>query len=191
VEIVRDFALGAPPDEAYALLLDLERVTPCLPGARLGGERPDGGRDVSVAVKLGPMRFTYDGSVRIVERDDAARRAVMEGAAREAHGQGNATARIAMTVTPEGPGSAVRAVADLELSGRAAQMGRGVVDDVAGRMIGEMTACLEARLGPPAGAAASAGAPAGEAAPIRGGALFAGVLWARIKALFRRRRTEA
>jgi uncharacterized protein len=188
VEIAREFTLGSPPDEAYALLLDLERVAPCLPGARLGGEREDGGRDVTVAVRLGPMRLTYDGSVRIAERDPDERRAVMVGSARETRGQGNARATIAMTVSPDGAGSAVRTVAQVELTGRAAQMGRGVVEEVAGRMISDMAACLEARLAPSAGAAE---APPEPAAPIRGGALFAKALWARITAPFRRRRTEA
>jgi uncharacterized protein len=158
VRIDSEFAMGAAPEAAYPLLLDLERVAPCMPGAELGQEREDGSREVRVTVRLGPMRFTYDGTVRVAERDDDARRAVLQGAAKETRGQGGARATIAMTVAPDGSGSAVATVADVELSGRAAQMGRGVVEDVARRMIADMVACLESRFG--ASAPPSDGAPA-------------------------------
>jgi uncharacterized protein len=202
VRIESEFQMGAAPDEAYPVLLDLERVAPCMPGATLGAEREDGSREVRVNVRLGPMRFTYDGTVRIVERDDAARRAVLEGDARESKGQGGARATIAMTVSENGAGSRVATVADMELSGRAAQMGRGVVEDVARRMIADMAACLEQRLSaaPPAAEAAAAepepptGAgrattapPPPEPAPVRAGSLVVRALWDRIRALFGRR----
>lgn len=200
MRIESEFHMGAAPDEAYPVLLDLERVAPCMPGATLGAEREDGSREVRVTVRLGPMKFTYDGTVRIVERDDAARRAVLEGDARESKGQGGAKATIAMTVSENGSGARVATVADMELSGRAAQMGRGVVEDVAKRMIADMAACLEQRLsaGPPAAEAAAepetaagtgepTAAPPPEAAPVRAGSLVVRALWDRIRALFGRR----
>jgi uncharacterized protein len=204
VRIESEFRMGAAPEEAYPLLLDLERVAPCMPGATLGAERDDGSREVRVNVRLGPMKFTYDGTVRIVERDDAARRAVLEGDARESKGQGGAKATIAMTVNENGSGSRVETVADMQLSGRAAQMGRGVVEDVAKRMIADMAACLEQRLSaPPPAAEADAPrseAPAGDgeataapspppqsAAPVKAGSLVVRALWDRIRALFGRR----
>ena len=164
MQITNEFSIGLPPDKAYALLLDLEQVTPCLPGAELGEEREGGSRAVTVTVKLGPMRFVYDGSVQITEQDEAAKRAVMIGTARETRGQGSAKAAIAMTVSGDGGGSTVSAVADVELTGRAAQMGRGVVEDVAKKMIADMARCLELRFAQPETPETPA-APAPEAGP--------------------------
>jgi carbon monoxide dehydrogenase subunit G len=194
MQITNEFTIGIPPEQAYPLLLDLEQVTPCLPGAELGAEKDDGSRAVKVTVKLGPMRFVYEGSVRIAEHDDEARRAVLVGQAREARGQGSAQATIAMTVEGGGAGCKVDTVADVELTGRAAQMGRGVVEDVAKKMIADFANCLEARFSGPAVAATAEAAVAPEptaappAAPaeLKAGSLFWTVLVGRIKALFRR-----
>jgi carbon monoxide dehydrogenase subunit G len=204
MEIPSEFELALPPDEAYALLLDLEQVAPCMPGATLGGEREDGARDLNVTVRLGPMKFVYGGTVRIAERHDAERRAVLVGAAQESRGQGSASARITMTVSPADGGSRVESVAELDLTGRAAQTGRGIVEDVSRRMVKQMAACLAAKTAaapePPAAAIASpppGGEPPAPAAPprpaappepqsIRAGSLLFSVLWDRIRRLFRR-----
>jgi len=121
MQITNEFSIGLPPDRAYALLLDLEQVTPCMPGAELGEPREDGSYSVKVTVKLGPMRFVYDGTVAITEKDDAARRAVMVGQARESRGQGSAKATIAMTVSRDGDASTVSAVAHLDAMGSSAE----------------------------------------------------------------------
>jgi uncharacterized protein len=194
VQITNEFSIALQPDQAYELLLDLEQVTPCLPGAELGGRKDDGSYAVKVTIKLGPMRFVYDGTVTIAERDAAARRAVMVGAARETRGQGSAKATISMTVAGSGSASKVEVVADVELTGRAAQMGRGIVEDVAKRMIADMAACLEQRFAAPAASAAEAPPPPGEATsspeakPIRAGSLVFSVLLGKLRALFTRRR---
>lgn len=191
MQITNEFSIALSPDQAYALLLDLEQVTPCMPGAELGEAREDGSYAVKVTVKLGPMRFVYEGSVQIAEQDPAARRAVLVGQARETRGQGSAKATIAMTVSGDSAPSQVSAVADVELTGRAAQMGRGVVEDVAKKMIADMAACLERRFAPPETRSEEASpppaAPAPEPTPIRAGSIFWTVLLGRIKALFRRR----
>jgi carbon monoxide dehydrogenase subunit G len=150
VEITNDFTISLPPQQAYELLVDLERVAPCMPGAELGDELPDGSRAVKVRVKLGPMKFTYDGSVRIAERDEAAQKAVLVGTAKEARGQGDANATITMQVTPDDGGSHVATHAQVDLSGRAAQMGHGVVQAVSKQLMGQMTATLEQRFAQPA-----------------------------------------
>lgn len=137
------FSISRPPAETYAKLLQLEEVTPCFPGAQLGDDLPDGGRAVRVTVKLGPMKLAYDGEVRIAERDEDALRAVLAGSAREARGAGSASARISMRVEPAGTGSQVVAEADIDLTGRAAQMGKGIVESVAQTLVGQMAACLE------------------------------------------------
>jgi carbon monoxide dehydrogenase subunit G len=193
VQITNEFRIAIEPDRAYELLLDLEQVTPCLPGAELGDVKDDGSHAVTVTVKLGPMRFVYDGTVAIAERDAAARRAVMVGSARETRGQGSAKATIAMTVGGAGAGSKVDVVADVDLTGRAAQMGRGIVEDVAKRMIADMASCLEQRFAEPAaspaGSASTAEAtPAPESKPIRAGSLVFTVLLGKLRALFTSRR---
>jgi len=215
VEIANDFELPLGPEEAYRMLLDLDRVAPCMPGASLGGERDDGARDLSVTVRLGPMKFVYGGTVRITERHDEQRRAVLVGSAQEKRGQGSAEATITMTVAEAGGGSRVESVAVFELTGRTAQTGRGIVEDVARRMVGEMAGCLAAKAAagaepapPQAGATEPAGlqeaaaasgagpaasatarpapAPAAhEAKPIRAGRLMLSLLWERIVRLGR------
>ncbi|HEX5146414.1 MAG TPA: SRPBCC family protein, partial [Conexibacter sp.] len=160
-EITNDFTISLPPERTFELLVDLERVAPCMPGAELGDELPDGSRAVKVHVKLGPMKFVYDGSVRVAEQDAAAQRAVLVGTAKEARGQGDANATITMQVRPgDGGGSAVSTNAQVDLSGRAAQMGHGVVQAVSKQLMGQMTRTLEQRF---AGSAESE--PAAPAAP--------------------------
>ncbi len=172
MRIDTDFTISRPPRETYALLLDLERVAPCFPGAELVAELPDGGREVRVTVRLGPMRLIYEGGVRIAEQDDDALRAVLAGDAREARGAGSAGARIAMRVEPAGDGSRVIAEADVDLTGRAAQMGRGIVEDMSRRLVAEMAGCLEASLAAPAGPEPGSGSAAPPtAAPLQGGRL--------------------
>ena len=171
MEITNDFTIGLPPERAYELLVDLERVAPCMPGAELGDELPDGSRAVKVRVKLGPMKFTYDGTVRIAERDEAAQKAVLVGTAKEARGQGDANATITMQVTPgDGGGSYVATHAQVDLSGRAAQMGHGVVQAVSKQLMGQMTATLEQRFAQPEAAPdepAAANGSAGVVMPLK------------------------
>jgi len=199
MEIANDFELPLPPDDAYRMLLDLEQVAPCMPGASLGGERDDGSRELTVTVRLGPMKFVYGGTVRISERHDAERRAVLVGAADEQRGQGSANATITMTVSESANASSrVDSVAVLDLTGRAAQTGRGIVEDVARRMVGEMASCLATKAAPPEPQPAAGGAAADESAaarqparapevkPIQGGQLFLSLLWERIVRLWRR-----
>jgi carbon monoxide dehydrogenase subunit G len=207
MEIATEFELALPPDEAYELLLDLERVAPCMPGATLGAEREDGARELDVTVRLGPMKMSYGGTVHVAERDDAARRAVLVGSAREKKGQGSASARITMTVSPAGEDrSRVDSTAVIDLTGRAAQTGRGLVEDVSRRMVGQMAECLAAKVTSPkpdvtspkpeglAGdttipdtATATSPAPPAPAQPIKGGSLALSILWERLRRLLRRR----
>ena len=151
MRIETGFDISRPPAEAYALLLDLERVTPCFPGAELAGPtRPTAARDVRVTVRLGPMRLAYEGDVRIAERDDAALRAVLAGQrARGARrGLGDGAHRHARRGRRRG--ARVVAEADVDLTGRAAQMGAGIVEDVATRLVGEMAGLPRGRPRAPA-----------------------------------------
>ncbi len=158
--IENEFTVQAPADDVYRLMLDVERVAPCIPGAEVLGPRDDGGFDAKVSMKMGPMSMGYKGSVAIAEQDDQARRAVMHAKGAEQRGQGNAQANMTMTVTELGAeGTRVKVSSDILVTGRVAQMGRGIMQDVATRMMGEMARCIEATI------AAGGAAPAAEEAP--------------------------
>jgi len=193
MRIEKDFDVPAPRPDTYALLVDLERVAPCIPGGEVGPPEADGSHPAAIAVRLGPMRMNYRGIVRIAERDDDAHRAVLEADVREQRGQGTAKAKMTMAITARGSASRVKTLTDVKLTGRAAQMGRGVVDDVAVRLVAEMTDCIAKRFGGGEadegdGGGGSAGAGAAPVAkPIRGLRLLLRVLWERIKRLFGRR----
>src|SRR5215210_379115 len=162
------FEVDAPIDEVYAALLDVERVAPCVPGAEVLEKTGDDNYQVAIKVKVGPISMTYKGNVEIVERDDEHHRAVMRARARETRGQGTADARVNMTLTEEGPEHTKGTVeADVQLAGRAAAMGRGVIQDVSAKIVTTFSQNLEAMLsgrGTPAEVPAPAGAGTGAAA---------------------------
>lgn len=146
MEVASSFRLPLPPDRAYRALLDIERVAPCVPGGELGPLQSDGTYPAKMTVKLGPMRLVYTGSLRIGEHEEQSRRAVLHATARAAGGQGTVDATMTMLVTPNGGGSHVAVQTKLVLTGRAAKLGRGLVDDVARRVVADMAACMEREL---------------------------------------------
>ena len=191
MKIASSFTVPAPPERTYETLLDLERVAPCFPGGEIGARTDDGAYEATVAVRLGPMRMLYEGTVQIAEEDPASHAAVLQAEAKEARGQGTAEATIAMRVSADGGGSSVAVETDLSLSGRAQQVGKGLVQDVAERLVNEMAKSLAALVEQPAAAAAgaeAAGPSATRPAPqqIHGIRLFFGVLWMRLRRLLRR-----
>jgi carbon monoxide dehydrogenase subunit G len=181
IVIENDFDVAATPDDTYALMTDVERVAPCIPGATITGKREDGAYDALVTMKMGPMSLTYKGVIEIVEQDDAAKTAVMRAKATEAKGQGTAQATLTMNISDAGDGKTnVKVGSDILVTGRVAQMGRGIMTDVAGKMIGEMAKAMEATLvagaeakargeAPPESVAAEAPSAVGIAADITKG----------------------
>ena len=147
MRLTDEFTITQAPDRAFAFLLDLQNVAACVPGGQVDGPDADGVYPGRVTVKLGPMTFRYEGTLRIAERDDASRTAVIEGAATASRGAERARVRSLMEVSPEGPGSRIRITTDLEIAGRAAQMGAGIIGVVSRRMVQQAADCLEARLG--------------------------------------------
>ena len=132
------FTIPAPIDEAWKVLLDIDRVATCMPGAKLettNGDEFEG----SVKVKLGAMVLTYRGSAKIVEQDEATHRAVVEGSARETRGTGTASVTIIMSLEPQGDATEVAVVTELNVTGKPAQFGRGVMADVAERLIDQFS----------------------------------------------------
>jgi carbon monoxide dehydrogenase subunit G len=151
------FAVDAPIDEVYATLLDVERVAPCVPGAEVIEKSGDDAYTVAIKVRVGPISMTYRGNVEIVERDEANHRATMRARARETRGQGTADARVDLTLDQDGGTTKGTMAADVQLAGRAAAMGRGVIQDVSAKIVSTFAQNLETML--------SGGAPAEEAAP--------------------------
>jgi uncharacterized protein len=157
MKLENEFTVPAPVDRAWEVLLDLERVAPCLPGATIDGREGDA-HTGTMTVKIGPITARYKGTVRIEESDEQARRAVMRAQARDARGQGTASATITSTMESVDDGTRVRVETDMRITGPAAQFGRGVMQDVSAKMMGRFAECLAGLMG-------EGEAPAAEATP--------------------------
>jgi uncharacterized protein len=142
MELTNDFRVSVPVDQAWAVLTDLERVGPCLPGAEVQEKVGDDYRGV-VRVKVGPVSVQYKGTVRFQEQDDEAHRAVIVAEGRDTRGQGTASALITAVATPEGEHTAVHVVTELTITGKVAQFGRGVLADVSTKLLGQFVERLE------------------------------------------------
>jgi uncharacterized protein len=166
MQFSNEFTTPAAPDEVFTTLMDVRGVAGCLPGASIGGDTDDGGLEATVAVKVGPIRMSYGGTVHVIERDDAARTASMRVRAREQRGQGTAEATLGLAVAEDdGGGSRATVTTDLMVTGRVAQMGAGIMQDVASSMVDDFAACLSARMTPAPAAPAAPAAPETEAPP--------------------------
>jgi uncharacterized protein len=159
------FDVDAPLEEVWSALLDVERVAPTVPGAQVLEQTGEDAYKVAIKVKVGPMSMTYRGEVEIVERDEAAHRAVMKARAKESRGQGMANADVTMVLSGENGGTAATVTTDVELSGKVATMGQGVLQDVSGRLVQTFAQNLAAMLEGGEAAPAPEAAPAAEPAP--------------------------
>jgi carbon monoxide dehydrogenase subunit G len=160
------FDVPAPVDEAWAVLLDVPRIAPCLPGAALTEHDGDSFAG-TVKVKVGPITLTYRGTGHFVERDDEAHRVVIEASGRESRGSGTAGATITAPLVEDGPSSTTAEVAiDLTVTGRPAQFGRGMLGEVSARLVDQFATSLAKELAahaPPSPAASPAASPVAEA----------------------------
>jgi uncharacterized protein len=164
VKINNEFTVSAPVEKAWDVILDLEQVAPCLPGAAIQEEKGDGEYEGTMKVKIGPITANYKGTVKFEEVDEANRRVVLEATGRDARGQGTASATIVSTLQDQGDKTKVNVETDMKLTGRAAQFGRGIAQDVATKMLGRFAACLEEEIsGGGDGGGAEAGAQQGAA----------------------------
>ena len=143
MELTNEFSVSVPVDEAWAVLTDLERIAPCMPGAELQEVEGDEYRGV-VKVKVGPITAQYKGAASFQERDDTAKRAVIRAEGRDVRGQGNAAATVTATLEPQGGGTFVKVVTDLTVTGKVAQFGRGVMADVSAKLMDQFVKALEA-----------------------------------------------
>ena len=130
------FEVDAPVDTVWNTILDVDRVAPTVPGAKVLERTSDTAYKVGIKVKLGPMTMQYKGDVEVTEADESAHRAKMKVKAKEARGQGTADADVTMELTGDEQHTKGTIVTDVKVSGKAASMGRGVMQDVAGRLVG-------------------------------------------------------
>jgi carbon monoxide dehydrogenase subunit G len=137
-----EFVVAAPPDPTWQILLDLERVAGCLPGATIEPASEEGTYNGSIRVKVGPVTMDYKGVARVVELDEAAHVAVFKVEGKELRGQGTATATIRNRLIAEGESTRVFVETDLSVTGRPAQFGRGIMQDVAGSMLSDFAKSL-------------------------------------------------
>jgi uncharacterized protein len=165
VELTNEFRVGVPIEDAWAILTDVERIAPCMPGAQLEEIEGDDYRGV-VKVKVGPITAQYKGVAHFQERDEAAHKVVLKAEGRDTRGQGNANALVTATLVPDGDGTRVSVVTDLTITGKVAQFGRGVLADVSAKLLGQFVDNLERDvLSGPGGGGAGAAPAATATAP--------------------------
>ncbi len=176
MDLTHSFTVPTSVDDAWELFMDLEKVGSCFPGATVTEVREDGFSG-TVKVKLGPIALVYSGSGSFVERDDAAHRAVIEAKGKDKRGNGTAGANVTIFLSPDGDGTRADVVTDLAVTGKPAQFGRGVMQDVSDKLLQAFVACVEKQLGgaeEPSTTTPSAPAPVPDGKPAAEGAAGAG-----------------
>jgi len=159
--------VDAPLDRVWALVNDIPRVAPCMPGAALTGVLDDKTYEGTVAVKLGPLRMSYKGKVTVDEVDDAAHSARLTASGKDTKGAGTAKASVETRLEPASDTrTRLQVTSDVQLTGKVASFGRGgAINDVATRLFGQFADCLRATLEGEGSAAATASSTAAETAP--------------------------
>lgn len=167
-----EFVVVATIERTWHTLLDLEGVARCLPGAKIEPASEDGTFNGSMRVKVGPVTMDYKGVARVVEIDEAAHVAVFDVQGKELRGQGTASAQIRNTLVAEGDSTRVLVATALSVTGRPAQFGRGIMQDVAGSMLADFAHSLsEMMAADQEGPTGATGAPPAESMPAQKEAL--------------------
>lgn len=153
MELEHEFSVPAPIDVVWKALTDPARVAPCMPGATL--TEVDGKSFAgNVKVKLGPISLLYKGTGEFIEIDEAAHKAVIKASGKDSKGNGTAAATISVTLTADGANTVAQSVTDLNVTGRPAQFGRGLIKDVSDKLLGQFVDSLSSRLAEDSGPAA-------------------------------------
>jgi len=167
MQIETSFAVPAPVDRAWDLLIDVPRVVPCMPGAALTQVVDERTFRGTASVKIGPMALSFAGEAKIETQDAATRTVKVAGRGTDTKGRGGAQATLSFVLVPDGVGTRVDITTDLQLNGAVAQYGRGVglIKEIANQLVGQFAENLKSQIGPapaapaPAATAASADAP--------------------------------
>jgi carbon monoxide dehydrogenase subunit G len=199
VQIENTFTVALPVDDLWMFMLDVERIAPCMPGARLTEAVDERTWKGKVAVKLGPVSLSFAGVVTIEERDDAAHRVVLSAKGMEEKGKGAANAKVTSWLEPDGSNTTVRMMSDVTLSGSVAQLSRGLLPEVSKKLTKEFADCLEQTISevpsdraihvgiePSRDAASRTELPRTESRPVSGIRLGLAALWSTIVGFFRR-----
>jgi hypothetical protein len=170
MELVNDFTVNVPVDQAWVTLTDVERIAPCLPGAQLQEVEGDVYRGI-VKIKVGPILAQFKGQATFIEKDEVNHKAVLKAEGRDTTGKGNASALITAKLEPQGDAATkVTVSTDLTITGKVAQFGRGALADVSTRLLGQFVTQLEStvlneQIGTAGNGTAEAAAADAEAAP--------------------------
>jgi uncharacterized protein len=160
MDLSHQFSVPTPIEETWAHFQDIAQVAECFPGAQVT-EHDEDSFQGSVKVKLGPIALQYNGSGTFVEKDEAAHRFVVNAQGKDRRGNGTAGAKVTLAMaTAASGGTDVTVDTDLAITGKPAQFGRGVMQDVSDKLLGQFVACLEQRLGPSDSAPDAAATPA-------------------------------
>jgi carbon monoxide dehydrogenase subunit G len=161
MELTHEFTVPVPVQEAWDHFQDIASVAECFPGAQVTSVE-DTTFQGSVKVKLGPISLVYNGSGTFTEKDETAHRFVVDAKGKDKRGNGTAGAKVTLAMTPNGESTDVKVDTDLAITGKPAQFGRGVMQDVSDKLLNQFVACLEQRMAreePAEGPGAAAAAP--------------------------------
>ncbi len=169
MQLEHEFVVPVPIEKAWEVLLDVEKMAPCMPGAAIDEIRGDE-FDGRVKVKVGPITVTYSGTASFIEKDEGARRLTIKADGKEAKGSGTAAATILAVLKEAGDETTVHVTTDLAITGRPAQFGRGVMIDVSNKLLQRFADCLSETISPTAAppepeVVASSGSATTSAAP--------------------------
>jgi uncharacterized protein len=160
IELDNSFTVPVPPEQAWDVLLDVERIAPCMPGASVTsveGDEIEG----QVKVKLGPLSLTYKGTAKFTDKNEASRTISIEATGKETRGSGTASATVQANLTPgDGAGQTLVSIhTSLNVTGKPAQFGRSLLPEVSGKLIQQFAVNLEAMINADSAAAAGTAAP--------------------------------
>jgi uncharacterized protein len=160
MELTHRFTVPVPIDEAWAHFNDIGSVAECFPGASVTSAEGDSFAG-SVKVKLGPIALVYNGTGTFTEKDEAAHRMVVDAKGKDKRGNGTAGANVTLTMVDAGGSTDVEVVTDLAITGKPAQFGRGVIQDVSDKLLQQFVTCLQSKVGSPDAGTEPVAVPAG------------------------------
>jgi carbon monoxide dehydrogenase subunit G len=140
------FEVAQPVDKVWRFFDNIPQVAACLPGAELTEDLGDNAYNGRVAIRMGPVRLQFAGTAKIKERDDEAKRIVVDAAGADEKGRGQAAMQVTASLAPARGGTRVEVTQDLQLSGAAAQYGRGMISDVSAVLMRDFADNMQARI---------------------------------------------